>query len=130
MEYINTINQDQSKNVCIDFDGVIHNDDKGFKDGTIYGNIIPGASEAIKLLAQKYNIIIFTAKAKQDRPLINNKNGIELVKEWLEKNDLYQYVKEITSEKPRALVYIDDKAIRFTDWESTLNQFNTFYESK
>jgi hypothetical protein len=130
MNYTQVITQDESKNVCIDFDGVIHDNFDGFGDGTIYGPIIPGSSEAIKLLAQKYNIIIFTAKAKPDRPLINGKNGAELVMEWLEKHNLKQYVKEVTSEKPRALVYIDDKAIRFTDWESALNQFNNFYESK
>jgi hypothetical protein len=130
MNYTQTISQDESKNVCIDFDGVIHNNYDGFGDGTIYGPIIPGSSEAIKKLAQKYDIIIFTAKAKSDRPLINGKTGAELVMEWLEKHNLAQYVKDITSEKPRALVYIDDKAIRFTDWESTLNQFDEFYESK
>jgi hypothetical protein len=130
MNYTQTISQDESKNVCIDFDGVIHDNYDGFGDGTIYGPIIPGSSEAIKKLAQKYDIIIFTAKAKSDRPLINGKTGAELVREWLEKHNLAQYVKDITSEKPRALVYIDDKAIRFTDWESVLNQFNNFYESK
>ena len=130
MNYTQTISQDESKNVCIDFDGVIHDNYDGFGDGTIYGPIIPGSSEAIKKLAQKYDIIIFTAKAKSDRPLINGKTGAELVREWLEKHNLAQYVKDITSEKPRALVYIDDKAIRFTDWESALNQFNNFYESK
>lgn len=130
MNYTQTISQDESKNVCIDFDGVIHDNYDGFGDGTIYGPIIPGSSEAIKKLAQKYDIIIFTAKAKSDRPLINGKTGAELVMEWLEKHNLAQYVKDITSEKPRALVYIDDKAIRFTDWESTLNQFDEFYESK
>jgi hypothetical protein len=130
MNYTQTISQDESKNVCIDFDGVIHDNYDGFGDGTIYGPIIPGSSEAIKKLAQKYDIIIFTAKAKSDRPLINGKTGAELVRKWLEKHNLAQYVKDITSEKPRALVYIDDKAIRFTDWESALNQFNDFYESK
>jgi hypothetical protein len=129
MEYVQAIQQDESKNVCIDFDGVIHDNYDGFGDGTIYGPIIEGSSEAIKKLAQKYNIIIFTAKAKPDRPLINGKTGAELVREWLDKHDLGQYVKEITSEKPRALVYIDDKAIRFTDWNSAMDQFNNLYES-
>ena len=129
MEYVQTIQQDESKNVCIDFDGVIHDNYDGFGDGTIYGPIIEGSSEAIKKLAQKYNIIIFTAKAKPDRPLINGKTGAELVRDWLDKHGLGQYVKEITSEKPRALVYIDDKAIRFTDWNSAMDQFNNLYES-
>lgn len=130
MNYTELISLDESKNVCIDFDGVIHDNHSGFGDGTIYGPIISGASEAIRLLAQKYNIIIFTAKAKPDRPLVNGKTGAELVMEWLQQHDLAQYVKEITSEKPRALVYIDDKAIRFVDWTTTLNQFKEFYESK
>lgn len=129
-EYLNIVGNDQSKNVCIDFDGVIHDDYDGFKDGTIYGPIIDGASDSIKKLSNKYNIIIFTAKAKPDRPLINGKTGTELVTEWLEKHGLLQYISEITSEKPRALTYIDDKAIRFTDWDNVLTQFNNYYESK
>jgi len=130
MKYTQLISQDESRNVCIDFDGVIHDNYDGFGDGTTYGPIIPGASEAVKQLAERYNIIIFTAKAKPDRPLINGKTGAELVMDWLEKHNLSQYVQEVTSEKPRALVYIDDKAIRFTDWDSTLDQFKQFYESK
>lgn len=130
MEYTKVISQDETVNVCIDFDGVIHDHYKGFGDGTIYGPIIPGAAKAIKHLSQKYTIIVFTAKAKPDRPLINGKTGTELVKDWLESYNLLQYIKEITSEKPRALTYIDDKAIRFTDWETTLTQFNQYYESK
>lgn len=130
MKYTQLISQDESRNVCIDFDGVIHDNYDGFGDGTIYGPIIPGAAKAIQQFAERYNIIIFTAKAKPDRPLINGKTGAELVMEWLEKHNLSQYVQEVTSEKPRALVYIDDKAIRFTDWVSTLTQFKEFYESK
>lgn len=130
MDYDKIIINDQSKNVCIDFDGVIHNDFNGYGDGTVYGPIIPGAKDAIIKLSKKYNIIIFTAKAKQDRPLINGKNGVELVKEWLDKHGLLSYIKDVTAEKPRALVYIDDKAIRFTNWKETLDQFTSQYEGK
>lgn len=130
MRYNEIISQDESKNVCIDFDGVIHDNYDGFGDGTVYGPLIFGAREAIEQLAQKYNIIIFTAKAKPDRPLINGKTGTELVWEWLTKHDLSKYIKEVTAEKPRALAYIDDKAIRFADWNKTLNEFKNLYESK
>ena len=78
-------------------------------------------SVAIKNLSKKYNIIIFTAKAKKNRPLVNGKTGVELVKEWLEKYDLLDYVNEITSEKPRAKIYIDDNGYRFENWAKTLN---------
>ena len=39
------------KNIAIDFDGVIHTFDKGFYDGTCYGEPLPGSLEAIKTLS-------------------------------------------------------------------------------
>lgn len=120
MKYSELVDLEQQKNIGIDFDGVIHNDNKGFHDGTIYGEPIEGALEAIKKLSVDFNLIIFTAKAKPDRPLINGKNGIELVKEWLIKHGVEKHISEITSEKPRAIAYIDDKGFRFHNWENTL----------
>jgi hypothetical protein len=111
---------DEANNLAIDFDGVIHNADKGFHDGTCYGDPIPGSLDALKLLATKYRIVIFTAKAKSNRPLVNGKTGTELVSEWLEKNEVLRYVADITSEKPRAILYIDDNAYQFKNWEKTL----------
>ena len=106
--------------VAIDFDGVIHNAHQGWGDGTCYGDPLPGSIEAIKQLSTQYEIIIFTAKAKSDRPLVNGKTGIELVKEWLDKYNILKYVKEITSEKPRAELYVDDNGYRFENWKDTL----------
>tara|TARA_B100001175_G_C19366248_1_gene569551 strand:- start:255 stop:653 length:399 start_codon:yes stop_codon:yes gene_type:complete len=112
--------ENELNNVAIDFDGVIHNFDKGWHDGTCYGEPLPGSLKAIELLSQKYNIIIFTAKAKSNRPLVNGKTGKELVREWLEKHNVMQYIQSITSEKPRAKVYIDDNGYRFSSWNKTL----------
>lgn len=122
--YQNTVIIEESNNISIDFDGVVHKNSKGFYDGTVYDEPVEGASEAIKELSQRYKIIIFSAKAKPDRPLVNGKTGIELIWEWLEKYNLSQYVSEVTSEKPRAIAYIDDKAIRFADWNQTLNDLS------
>jgi len=107
-------------NIAIDFDGVIHNFNKGWFDGTCYGEPLPGSLEAIKKLSERYNIIIFTAKAKHDRPLVNGKTGTQLVREWLEKHDVMQYVSEITAEKPRSQIYIDDKGYHFENWVATM----------
>ena len=112
--------EDELNNIAIDFDGVIHNFDKGWHDGTCYGEPLPRSLEAIKTLSAKYNIIIFTAKAKKNRPLVNGKTGTQLVQEWLEKYDVMQYINEITSEKPRAQIYIDDNGYRFNNWDQTL----------
>jgi len=129
MNYTQIIAHDEARNVCIDFDGVLHDNCHGFGDGTCYGSPVFGSLDAIKELAKKYDIIIFTAKAKSDRPLVNNKTGIELVWDWLKKYKIAKYVKDVTAEKPRAFVYIDDKAIRFTTWNLTLQSFKEIYES-
>jgi hypothetical protein len=70
--------------------------------------------------SKDYTIIVYTAKAKSDRPLVNGKTGTELVWEWLEKYNVAQYVKEVTAEKPRAILYIDDNGYRFTEWKYAL----------
>ena len=113
--------ENELNNIAIDFDGVIHNFDKGWHDGTCYGDPIPGALEAIKDLSQNYKIIIFTAKAKPNRPLVQGKTGLTLVEEWLKKHDIFKYVSEITSEKPRAQIYIDDRGYRFINWSKAIN---------
>ena len=109
---------DEQINIGVDFDGVIHKCSKGYYDGTIYDDPIPGAFEALQRLSEKYTIIMFSAKARADRGLVNGKTGIQLIWEWLKKYDMAQFVSKVTAEKPRARFYIDDKAIRFTDWES------------
>lgn len=127
MIYDSIVLNDEKNNIAIDFDGVIHSFELGFHDGTIYGTPIEGSIEAIKRLSQNYNIIIYTAKAKKDRPLINGKTGIELVKEWLDKYNILKYITDITAEKPRAICYIDDKAIRFENWSQTLKDLTQQY---
>jgi len=116
----------EANNLAIDFDGVIHNMDKGYYDGTCYGDPLPGSLEAIRELSKKYRIIIFTAKAKPNRPLVNGKTGTQLVEEWLDKYGILDCVVEITSEKPRAFLYIDDNGYRHTDWGSTLNFLESY----
>jgi hypothetical protein len=113
--------ENEANNLAIDFDGVIHNMNKGFHDGTCYGTPFPGSLKAIRKLSKKYRIIIFTAKAKADRPLVDGKTGIQLVKEWLDKYDILDCITEITAEKPRAILYIDDNGYRFKNWNDTLN---------
>jgi histidinol phosphatase-like enzyme len=106
--------------LCLDFDGVIHNDYLGFHDGTIYGDPIPGSLDAIKELCKKYELIIFTCKANPKRPLINNKTGTELIWDWLEKYEIKNCISDVTFCKPTALAYIDDKAFRFENWAETI----------
>ena len=124
MDFLDKVNKQESKNLAIDFDGVIHKNSKGFYDGTIYDDPIEGSYDALKTLSKHYNLIIFSAKARSDRPLVNDKTGVELIWEWLDKHNIKQFISEVVSEKPRALYYIDDKAITFTNWNNILKQIN------
>lgn len=126
MDYSNKVLSEESNTVAVDFDGVIHSHELGFHDGTIYGTPIEGSLEALKTLSSKYKIVLYTAKAKADRPLINGKTGIELVWLWLTKYNMDSYISEVTAEKPRAICYIDDKAIRFLNWEQSLKDIALF----
>ena len=111
---------DEQINIGIDFDGVIHKCSKGYYDGTIYDEPVAETYSALETISRKYTIILYTCKAKPDRGLVNGKTGIELIWEWLDKYNMSQFVSKITSEKPRAIAYIDDKAIQFKSWKDTL----------
>jgi len=113
--------ENENKNqLAIDFDGVIHKNSRGYYDGTVYDIPMEGTKKALKLLSKQYILIIFTCKAKPDRPLINGKTGTELVWEWLGKYKLDIYIKDVVCEKPRAAYYIDDKGIEFESWDKTI----------
>jgi len=119
-EFLEKIEKQHNNVVALDFDGVIHKSSKGFHDGTIYDEPVEGAIEAIKFLSSKYTLVIYTCKARPERPLINGKTGSELIWEWLDKYDIAGYIDEITALKPRAKFYIDDKAFRFENWKNTM----------
>ena len=120
-EFLTKLERQNAKVIAIDFDKVIHKNSKGFHDGTVYDEPVVGAKEALDFLSNFYEIIIFTCKARPDRPLINGKTGKDLIWEWLEKHELDQYIKAVTHNKPRAKFYIDDKGIRFENWKDTLS---------
>tara|TARA_R110001592_G_C13176065_1_gene750337 strand:+ start:79 stop:1065 length:987 start_codon:yes stop_codon:yes gene_type:complete len=117
---------DETVNIGIDFDGVIHKCSKGFYDGTIYDKPIEGSFEALADLSKNYTIIIYTCKAKPDRGLVNGKNGAQLVWDWLEKHNMSQFISKVTAEKPRAVFYIDDKAINFSSWEKCFKDISEY----
>jgi len=99
------------KTIAVDFDGVIHKYSKAYHDGTIYDPPIEGTADAIRLLKKKgYKVVCFTAR-----------EDVQAIMDWMK---LYNIdVDEVTNIKPRAVVYIDDRAIRFTNWRDMLNYF-------
>lgn len=105
--------------MAIDFDGVIHDAQNPVK-GRRMGAPMPGAKEAVEELAKRYSIFIFCVWA-------NDLQGIQTIRDWL---DFYEIsYNTVTNIKPPARFYIDDNALRFIDWQQTLEAL-TFYEKQ
>ena len=106
--------------IAIDFDGVIHAYSRGWADGTIYDQPLPGALDGLRTLMAHDAVFIhstrepeqvaewltqrgFTCQTEHDGPFWNQR-GVLLV----------------TNRKLAATAYLDDRAIRFTDWDQAL----------
>lgn len=111
-----------TKAIAVDFDGVIHKYSKGWMDSSIYDVPVEGAKENMaELVARGYKIIIFTVRLN---PLVNEEPSLERTKmnKWLFDYGFVEGVHyhDITATKPTADIYLDDKAVRFTNWEEFL----------
>ncbi len=71
---------------------------------------MPGAQDALQDLYQSHTIIIHTTMA-------NTPSGRKAVADWLEYYDIDYH--EIAP-KPAASLYLDDKAMKFTNWKSAM----------
>ncbi len=104
--------------ICIDFDGVLNNY-HGY-DGDNLGTPRDGAKEFLQELNKKYTVIILSARRYSH------------IIRWLNEYDLWQYVADVTSFKPPATCYVDDRGIQFNgDYKETLKQikkFKTYWE--
>lgn len=113
---------ENSKNIAIDFDGVLHKCSKGYHDGTVYDEPILGSTKSLSDIKKMgFNIVIYSCKTRSDRPQVNGISGTQMIWDWLKKHGMSEFVSEVVTEKPRAFVYIDDKGYRFKNWDQTLD---------
>lgn len=111
--------------IAIDFDGVIHKYSRGWHDGTIYDDPMPGAIEGIKQLQKNYAVFVFTTRDATDVALWLNNHGVDAVSDYhVTTKDFWnnQQVVLVTNRKLAAVAYLDDRAIRFTDWQMVYYQ--------
>jgi hypothetical protein len=111
--------------VAVDFDGVIHTYEHGWADGSIYGDFKPGAMLALMTLMDRAAVFVHTTRSpRQVAAWIERESGhvIECTtrlapwqKFWNTKGLLL-----VTRRKLPAVAYIDDRAIRFQDWEQAM----------
>lgn len=131
--------------IAIDFDGVIHAYSRGWADGTIYDRPMPGALEGLRALMDRHAVFIFTTREpEQVMPWLEQHgfdvtidercgvcpNGIPnicaackgsgLLTFWNQRGQLL-----VTNRKLAATAYLDDRAIRFENWDQALSALGT-----
>lgn len=100
--------------LAIDFDGVIHRYSQGWADGTIYDEPMPGARDALAVLIDKgWRVVVLTSRA-------SDADKRAEVMEWLDMHDIPYH--DVTNVKVAAMLYIDDRALRFTDWQDAMTE--------
>jgi hypothetical protein len=88
--------------VAVDFDGVLHQKSPDFRD-RVTGDAVPGAAEGLRRLAERYDVVVFTART-----------ALDPVRRWIADHGMSGF--EVTHEKPPAEFYIDDHGFRFVSW--------------
>lgn len=96
--------------ICVDFDGVLNSYSSPWDSGEIPDPPVPGAIEWLVSMLDKFQVVILSTRGGRTR-------GPALIASWLTR---YGFPLErlielsITDRKPAALIYIDDRAYRFT----------------
>lgn len=104
--------------LCLDFDGVIHSYSSGWQGAAIIPDApVPGAIEFIDRARMHFRVAIFSSRSNQP-------GGIDAMKGWLamfvraeieDVPDAEYLLREIEwpTEKPPAMITIDDRALTF-----------------
>ena len=120
-----TTEETRMPTIAVDFDGVIHAYSKGWHDGTIYDPPLPGALEGLRALMEHAAVFIHTTRPayavarwlseRMNVPVQDEAPGDYHREFWNQTGVLL-----VTNRKLPALVYLDDRAVRFTSWPQAL----------
>jgi len=114
--------------IAVDFDGVIHRYSRGWSDGTVYDEPVEGAFDALRELMRAYAVFILTTReAEPVAAWLREEGGFAVTTRaprqfWSRKGVLL-----VTDRKLPALAYIDDRAVRFTNWPQALRDVKAWH---
>ena len=114
---INEMSKGRKGVICVDLDGVIHGYSKGYQDGSIYDEPVPGAKESLqKMKDMGHRVYVFSART-----------DVRAIEEYMDKHNLYYDKVHTGSKPPEAEIFIDDRAINFSgDWADTMSKVENF----
>ena len=119
------------KTIVFDFDGVIHKGYKGWKDGSIYGEIDYELLGYISQLLKRFYVVISSNRPAEQIVEFMNKLKLpelkfEVFKKDLDKNMYWNKdnIIGVTNEKAVGILYIDDRAFRYNN----INELIKFME--
>lgn len=138
-----------TKTIAVDFDGVIHSYGRGWLDGTIYDSPQTGAFDALRNLMQYYAVYILTCRdPEQVKPWLQH-HGFDVTTDqscykcrrqdlkgrgclpcrgtgrFIFWNQVGQLL--VTNFKYPAIAYIDDRGLKFENWEQTMAEVAKLY---
>ncbi len=100
----------RAKTIMVDLDGVICTEERTFERPL--ATLLPGAKESIaKLRAAGHTVVVYTARGWAE---------FRTTKQWLDDNGI-EY-DGLHMGKPIADVWIDDRAVCFTNWADAMKQ--------
>lgn len=111
------------KTIAVDFDGVIHTYEDGWRDGTIYGSVVEGCREALqRLMNTGCDIVIYSTRTDpKDVGGVLQSGQLAEMHRWLTENKVPFTRIHFGAGKPLSWAFIDDRAIRFNSWVQTLD---------
>jgi len=102
------------RTIYLDFDGVLNTYQNWVCEEYLYLPR-PGVEDFLKSLNKDYKIVVFTAR------------NIIYVKAWLIKFKLWKYIKNVTNIKGPAVLYVDDRCVKFSgSYEELSKQLTDF----
>lgn len=119
-----------AQTIAVDFDRVLHTYERGWADGLIYGELMPGALPALVTLMLRYAVYVHTTRSpRQVAAWIEEKSGrsIECVTwPWWHRGKFWnrQGVLLVSNRKLPALAYVDDRAVRFESWDQAMAELD------
>lgn len=109
--------------ICLDFDGVIHSYEKGWQDGSIYGDVTRGFFEWAERARESFTLVIYSSRSDSQAGIDAMANWLgEKGRDWMRANGREGEMHFMFApKKPAAWLTIDDRCIRFDgSWDNPL----------